>query len=104
MTKPTHQQYHIDVPLTNLSVAYNPNGYIAAGVFPIVSVKEKTGKYFVYSKGDWLRREAKPRAPGSRAVRGGYSLSSGLYTCLESAFATPVTDEQVANSIQPLKP
>ena len=104
MTKPTYQQYHIDVPLTNLSVAYNPGGYIAAEVFPNVPVLTISGKYFIYSKGDWLRREAKPRAPGTRAVRGGYSLTTANYLTTETAFATPVTDEQVRNSTDPLQP
>lgn len=104
MTKPIYQQYHIDVPLTNISVAYNPDTYIATGIFPNVPVQRITDKYFIFSKGDWLRREAKPRGPGSRAVRGGYSLSTGQYTCIEYAFATPVTDEQVRNSDNPLNP
>ena len=104
MTKPTYQQYHVDIPLTNISVGYNPGGYIANGLFPVVPVEFISGKYFIYSKGDWLRREAQVRAPGTRAVRGGYALSTGQYTCNESAFATQVTDEQVANSNNPLNP
>jgi hypothetical protein len=104
MTKPTYQQYHIDVPLTNISVGFNPGGYIGQQLFPNVPVENITGKYFIYSKGDWLRREAKVRAPGTRAVRGGYGLSTGQYTCVEVAFATPVQDEQVANSTNPLAP
>ena len=74
MTKPTYQQYHVDIPLTNISVGYNPGGYIANGLFPVVPVEFISGKYFIYSKGDWLRREAQVRAPGTRAVRGGYAL------------------------------
>ena len=104
MTKPRYQDYHTDVPLTNLSIAFNPAGYIAAGVFPRISVQRITDKFFIYSKGDWLRREAKPRAPGTRSVRGGYGLSTSQYTAIEYAFATPVTDEQVRNSDNPLRP
>lgn len=104
MTKPTYQQYHIDAPLTNISVAYNPGGYIGTNVFSNVPVQNITDKYFIYSKGDWLRREAKPRGAGARAVRGGYALTTGQYTCVEYAFATQVTDEQVANSSNPLNP
>lgn len=104
MTKPTYQQYHIDVPLTNISVAYNPGGYIGTSLFPNVPVQRITDKYFIYSKGDWLRREAKPRAPGTRAPRGGYGLATDQYTCIEYAFAVPVHDEQVRNSNDPLNP
>jgi hypothetical protein len=104
MTKPTYQQYHIDVPLTNISIAYNPQTFIHEQVFPVVPVERITDKYFIFNKGDWLRREAQPRGPGTRAVRGGYSLSTSQYTCIEYAFATPVTDEQVRNSNNPLNP
>lgn len=104
MTKPIYQQYHQDVPLTNLSVAYTSDVFVAPQLFPIIPVQRLSDKYFVYNKGDWRRRQAEIRAPGTRAPRGGYSLSTGNYLCAEWSFATTVTDEQVRNSNAPLSP
>ena len=104
MSKPTYQQVHIDVPLTNLSIAYTNPAYIAAQVFPQVSVQNISGKYFVYTKADWLRREADVRAAGTRAVRGDYGLSTSNYVCVERAIAKGVPDEIVANADAPLRP
>ena len=102
--KPTYQQVHIDRPLTNISVAYLPGRYIAEMLFPRVPVQQITDKYFVYDKGDWLRSEAGNRAPGTKAPRGGYALSTQQYTCVEIAIAMPVPDEIVANADDPLRP
>lgn len=104
MSKPTYQQVHIDVPLTNLSIAYSPGGFIADQVFPAVPVQRISDKYFTYTKADWLRREAKVRAAGTRAARGDYGLSTSTYVCIERAIAKGVPDEIVANANDPLRP
>ncbi len=100
--KPTYQQTHIDVPLTNLSVAYVPDGFIAEKVFPAVPVQKISNKYFIYSKADWLRRDADVRAPGTRAARGGYAMSSSTYACVEYAIGFGVPDEISDNMDSPL--
>lgn len=102
--KPTYQQTHIDVALTNISVAYIPDGFIADQIFPNVPVQKISGKYYIYTKADFLRRDAAVRAPGTRASRGGYGQSTGLYTCVEYAIAQPVPDEIQANADAPLNP
>ncbi len=104
MAKPTYQQVHTDVPLTNVSIAYNPGTFIGPQVFPMVPVNKISNKYFIYTKSDWLRREAATRAPGTRAARGDYGLTTGLYTCVEFAMAKGVPDEIVDNADDPLKP
>lgn len=102
--RPTYQQVHIDVALTNISVAYTPGGYIADQVFPIIPVTNISNKFFVYTKADWLRLETGLRAPGTRAARGDYAISTCLYFCTEKAIAKQVPDEIVANSDAPLRP
>src|SRR3989304_2040666 len=104
MSKPTAQQVHIDQPLTNISIAYLPGDFIAGMVFPNVPVQKQSDKYFIYTKADWLRREAGVRAPGTRARRGDYGLSTAQYACLERAIAKGVPDQVVANADQPLRP
>ncbi len=102
--KPTYQQVHIDVALTNVSIAYQPTGFIAQQVFPGIPVQKLSDRYFVYTKADWLRREADVRAPGARAARGDYGLTTSTYFCVEYAIAKGVPDEITENSDAPLKP
>ncbi len=103
MSKPTYQQVHIDVALTNISIAYRNGKYIAEQIFPMVPVENISDKYFIYTKADWFRREAAPRAPGTRAARGDYGLSlGGPYVCTERAIAKGVPDEIADNADSPL--
>ena len=64
MSKPTYQQVHTDTALTNISIAYRNTEFIATQLFPMVPVNKISGKYYIYTKADWLRREADVRAPG----------------------------------------
>lgn len=104
MARPTYQQVHIDVPLTNISVAYTPGDYIGLDIFPNVPVVHISDKYFTYTKSDWLRNEVGVRAPGTRASRGDYGLTTSNYFTVEQAVAKGVPDEIVANADNPLKP
>jgi hypothetical protein len=103
MSKPTYQQVHIDVALTNISIAYRNGKFIAENIFPLVPVEKISDKYFIYTKADWFRREAAPRAPGTRAARGDYGLSlGGPYVCTERAIGKGVPDEIADNADSPL--
>lgn len=105
MTRPTYQQYHTDLPLTNVSIAYTPGEYIWDAVFPGVRVNKLSGKFYIYNKGDWLRSESAVRAPGTRATRvEGFELSTSPYGCVEISLAAGVPDEDVDNSDDPLRP
>ena len=104
MATPTQQQVHLDGALTNISVAYRNANYIAETVFPNVPVVKQSNKYFVFTKSDWFRDEAAPRAPGTRAQRVDYNLSASNYLCAEWAVAKGVPDEVVDNADTPLRP
>jgi len=104
MAKPTYAMVHVDAPLTNISIAYAPTKFIAAQVFPFVPVQKISDKFFKYTKADWLRREAEPRAMGTRASRGDYGLTTDNYVCAEKAIAKGVPDEIVDNADNPLNP
>src|SRR3990167_8200918 len=104
MPNPTTQQVHIDNALTNISIAYRNANYIADRIFPAVPVQYISNKYFVFTKSDWYRDEADLRAPGTRAQRVDYNVSSSAYTCVEYAVAKSVPDEVVMNADTPLRP
>ena len=103
--RPTYGQYHTDVPLTNISVAYTPGEYIANNVFPAVPVQRQSDKFFTYDKGDWLRNDVGVRAPGGLApIVSGYGLTTAVYTATERAVGLRIPNEQVDNSDNPLRP
>ena len=57
MPSPTQADVHINVPLTNVSVAYmqSSSSFIADKVFPKVPVNKQSDLYWKYSKSDWRR-------------------------------------------------
>lgn len=106
MSQPTLSQVHVSRPLTNISVAYmqNADNYIATKVFPIVPVDKQTDQYFVYTKNDWLRDEAKLRRGGTESAGSGYGLTTSSYSCDVFAFHKDIDDQTRANSDNPLNP
>jgi hypothetical protein len=104
MTQPTARQSHIDTALTNLSIGFKNQEYIADQIFPTLRVAKQTDKFFVFTKADWFRDDADVRAPGARAPLVGYTLSSSPYVCVERAAAKRVTDEERDNADAPLDP
>ena len=104
MPSPTAQQSHIDRALTNVSIAYSNAEYIWDQIFPQVAVAKQTNKFFTFPKAAWYRDETAVRAPGARARRADYTLSTDSYVCVEKALAKQVPDEVIKNSDDPLQP
>ena len=104
MPSPTERQAHIDVGLTNVSIAYRNQSYIADQVFPTISVPKATNYYWIFTKADWLRNEVAVRAPGTRARRVDFTLSKQPYVCVEQALSKGVTDELQKMADEPLRP
>lgn len=91
---------HIDAALTNMSVSYiqDEADYIGNRVFPIIPVEKSSDFYYTFGKEAWFSDEAKPRAVGGVAQRGGYELSQDKYSCTEYAFGHPVYDRVRQNA------
>lgn len=104
MPSPTPRDVHFDAALSQFSVAYKNGMYIFDQVFPVIPVNKQSDYYFVFDKGSWFRDLAAKRAPGTRAQRADYSLTSGSYVCLNYALAKGVPDEVRDNADNPLKP
>lgn len=104
MPQPTQTQVHVDAILTNISVAYlqDLKNFIATKVFPIVPVEKQSDKYFTYTKADWFRDEARPRADGTQSAGSGYGLSTAGYTCDVYAFHKDVGAQARANQDAPI--
>jgi hypothetical protein len=90
--------------MTNISIAYRNETYIAPQVFPVVPVQNQSDKYFIFSKSDWFRNEAGMRAPATVGPIVEYSLTSGIYAAQPISAGKWVPDEVVDNADAPLRP
>jgi len=93
MPQPSIKEQIVAGPLANVSIAYRNIDYIADRVFPVLDGADPRAKITKYQRGAWFRDEAGIRAPGTRARRGGYPLTSVSIATDEYAFAKEVTDE-----------
>ena len=80
---PTISDLHVSAALTDLSVAYAQGAevFVANRAFPTVPVRKQADKYFIFDKGDWLRSQAEPRAPGAPIAMSGWKTSQDSYFC-----------------------
>ncbi len=109
---PALSQIHIDQALTNVSVMYRNQSYIADQVLPALPVAKRSNKYFIYRKEDFLsgspsdanNRPTSLRAQGSEAAEIDLSLSNTNYYAEEYAYRGLVTDAEVAVADNPLQP
>ncbi len=106
MPNPTAGQVHVDVLLTNISVAYlqSSTKFIADRLFPRVPVQRQSDKYARYDQGDFLRDEVDKRGPGAAPVRLGYRTSSTSYVADEWAAESAIDDQVRANVSAPFMP
>jgi hypothetical protein len=82
MPQPTQGDVHISTALTNVAVAFvqDADAFVAARVFPVVPVQKQSDVYWKFSKDDFLRDEAKPRADATESAGVGFNMSTGTYT------------------------
>lgn len=102
MPNPTPGDVHISKPLTNVAIAFMQNNFLGARVFPTVLVDKQSDKYFVWTRGDFHRDEAKPVGPTGEAPIGSLTLSSDSYDCVENKFAHLIADSVLRNQDNPL--
>lgn len=102
---PEAQQVHIDAALTNVSVAYRNNDYIAELIAPRVPVRKQSDRYFIYdAEREAIRLTQDLRAPGSLADEIDYTLSTDSYFCQDHALASAVADEERENADPVIQP
>lgn len=100
MPSPSQSDLHVNVPLTNVSIAYlqNSNAYIADKVFPRVPVDHQSNYYWEYSKSDWRRTDVQRRAPGTETPGVGWKKKMGQYFCHVYGVHKDVDDQIRANA------
>jgi len=106
MPEPTLSDIHVDSALTDFSVSYfqQADKYVAPSVFPTVNVQQRSNKYYVYTKADLLRSDARKRAPGTESAVRSYKLSTNDYYCEVYSIAIDVSEQERANADPALDP
>lgn len=97
-------QVYIDPLLSNISIAYQNDTYLADMIFPEVQVKQISGKYFVYDKSKFVVVNDQ-RSPSTRANRVDYGLTTASYgPLIEHALEQDIPDEVIDQAMAPLDP
>ena len=78
MPNPTPGDVHVNVPLTQISIAYmqKASGFVADRVFPNIPVQKQSDRYFRYDRSDFWRNQFRRRAPGTESAGGGWKIDS----------------------------
>jgi hypothetical protein len=103
MPNPTQADLHVNVPLTNVSVAHlqDPNDFIARKLFPTVPVKKQSDLYWKFSKSDLRRTDVKRRAPGTKAPGTGWKNNTDSYFAHPYSVRKDIDDPTKANADSP---
>lgn len=98
---------HVDVPLTNISLAYiqDQANFVADRVFANIPVTNKSDRYYTYSRADFNRDEMEERAPGTESAGNGYDIdNTPTYYATVFAFHKDIDDQVRGNSDSVLAP
>ena len=86
------QDVVVDPALSNVSIKYMNDTFIADKIFPMVKVAKQTGKYYVYDKAN-LRIDSTARAAGSGANEVDHNQTTTRFACEDHALKEFVADE-----------
>lgn len=94
---------HIDRPLTNLVVGFEPQGTIVQNFLPIINVNKQSDLYFKYDKGDFFRLPSTTRrAPKTKGRTVSFNVSSEAYFAKNYALVDEMDYETLVNQDDPL--
>lgn len=104
MSQPNETQLHLDVPLSNLSIAYvqNAKNFIASQVFPDVNVAKRSDKYFVFDRATFMRDSMRKRDGGEESAGSGYTVSNDSFYCDVWGLHKDISDFDRASTDSPL--
>jgi len=104
MPQPTSSDAFVNIPLTNLSIAFiqDDTSFIADEVFPTVPVQRQGGLFLSYDRSYWFSDTAQERAPATESAGGGYTLDwNNSYFCHKYAIHKDIDDDTRANALPP---
>jgi hypothetical protein len=102
---PLVQDVHVNVPLTQISIAYMQNaaGFVADTVFPNIPVDKQSAVYFRYDRSDFARNQFQQRAPSTESAGSGWKIDkTANYFANVWALHKDVSDQLRGNIDDPL--
>jgi len=95
----TPSDVHVDVPLTNLTIAYMQaaENFVADKVFPMVSVSKQSDKYYKYSREGLRDGDVTVLAPRTEVNRVGLALSTDSYFADVRGLGMDFDEQTLAN-------
>lgn len=95
---------HTDARLSNFATSYDPEGFVADIVSPIVPVEKLSDVYTKRSRRDVNRVPDDLAGPRSALNEVSYDLSTGSYSCKERGLKEVVTGSYAINADAPIDP
>lgn len=92
---PKKNQLHVDQVLSNVSIRYRNEDYIAMDMFPTIPVKKDTDLYRIFERN--FRIPETERADGALANRHDFNVSTASYSLEKHALKDYVSDSQEDN-------
>ncbi len=105
MPQPTASDVHVNMPLTQISIAFlqDQSDFVADKVFPNVPVTKQSDRYYQYDKKQWFRSDAAKRAPATESAGSGFTIdNTPTYYCDVRAIHKDVDDQIRANADGPI--
>jgi hypothetical protein len=100
--QPGQNDVHVDALLTNMSIAYKNEFYIAEEIFPVVQVLKQSDIVPKYRRSDWFRATAKILGPTEAPPLGGFKVdNTDTYYCHEYGVGYKLADRVAENTDQP---
>ncbi len=88
---------HVDRPLSNFAVDFQPADSIADRVLSVIMVDKQSDGYYVFDQGPQWRAEQDLRAPGTEAKRITLTVGTATYYCPNYELMGGVTIEEMGN-------
>jgi hypothetical protein len=104
MAQPTAGDIYVNIPLTNVSLAYyqDQSSFIADKMFPVVPVQLQSSIIWEWDVNYILKNGMKPRAEGTESEGIGSKLNQKTYLCLVTALHKDISDQRRANELAPI--
>lgn len=94
----------MDQVLTNLSIQYKNNGYVARELFPLVTVKYSSGKYRKYSKPDRFTIPNTRIGPKGNVPEVEWTHEEATYKCDDNGLMEFIPQDDIDMAADPLDP
>lgn len=94
----TGRDLHIDVPLTNMVIGFEPTGFIVQDIFPVVNVNKQSDKYYTWTKGDFFRIPDTRRSRKTKGHTVEFNVSSDSYFADNYALVHEFAFEDMVNA------